>query len=163
MPLASWSSEDQDLRVGGPWGSKPVGNLDTRDPPSWRSSHEDAGSGPLVPRLRAEMVPREPTSPGAWSPRNHLARCPRTPGPQGTRICVRIVPRGPTSRATWSLRDHPLWRSSRPGHERIRTCAKPVPTGPSSRGIWSQELHLGGFRRRRVTGVVPRGPGFGPG
>jgi len=163
MPLASWSSEDQDLRVGGPWGSKPVGNLVTRDPPSWRSGHEDAGSGPLVTRLRAEMVPREPTSSDTWSPRNHLARCPRTPGPQGTRICVRIVPRGSTSRATWSLVHHPLWRSRRPGHERIRTCAKLVPRGPSSREIWSLVLHLARFWRRRAAGVVPGGPDLAPG
>ncbi len=163
MPLARWSSEDQHLRVGGPWGSKPVRNLVTGDPPSWRSGHEGAGSGPLVTSLRAEMVPRGPTSSGTWSPRNHLARCARTPGPQGTRICVWVVPRGSTPQATWSLVHHPRRRSWRPGHEKIRTRAKLVPRGPSSREIWSLVFHLARSWRRKAAGVVPGGTDLAPG
>ena len=56
MPVDGWSSKDQDLRAAGPWGTNPVRNLVTTDPSSWRSLHEDAGSGPLVTRLRAKMV-----------------------------------------------------------------------------------------------------------
>jgi hypothetical protein len=109
------------------------------------------------------MVPWGPSSPVTWLLRNHLARCPKTPGPQGTRICVRVVPRGSTSRATWSLAHHPRRRQRRPGHERTRTRAKLVPRGPSSCGIWSLVLHLARFWRRRVAGVVPRGPDSKPG
>ena len=158
MLMGGWSSRDQDLRAAGAWGTNLERNLVTRDPPSWRSLHEDAGSGPLVTRLRAKMVPWGSTSPVTWSPRNHLARCPKTPGPQRTRICVRMVPRGSTSRATWSLVHHPRRRPTRPGHERTRTRAKLVPRGPSSRGIWSLVLQLARFWRRRAAGVVPGGP-----
>ena len=163
MLMGGWSSKDQDLRAAGPWGTNPERNLVTRDPPSWRSLHEDAGSGPLVTRLRAKMVPWGPTSPVTWSPRNHLARCPKTPGPQGTRFCVRMVPRGSTSRATWSLAHHPRRRPMRPGHVGTRTRAKLVPRGPSSRWIWSLVPHLAWFRRGSAAGVVPRGPDFEPG
>ena len=163
MPVDGWSSKDQDLRATGPWRTNFERNLVTRDPSSWRSGDEDAGSGPLVTRLRAKMVPWGSTSPVTWSPRDHLARSPRTPGPQGTRTCVRMVPRGSTSRATWSLTDHPRRRSGRPGHERIKTCANLVPKGPSSGEIWSLVLHLAWFRRRRAAGVVPRGPDSTPG
>ena len=163
MPVDGWSSKDQDLRAIGPWGTNLERNLVTRDPPSWRSGVEDAGSGPLVARLRTKMVPWGPSSSSTWSPRNHLARCPKTPGPQGTRICVRMVPRGSTSRATWSLVHHPRRRPRRPGHGGTRTCAKLVPRGASSRGIWSLALHLVRFWRRRLPGVVPRGPDSTPG
>ena len=148
-----------------------MGNLVTRGPPSWRSGHEDAGSGPLVTRPRAEMVPREPTSPGTWSPRNHLARCPRTPGPQGTRFCVRMVPRGSTSRATWSLVHHPRRRPRRPGHERTRTWCQAGPQrtiftrdlvpGAPPCPVLAKEGGRGGSRRTRsCAGLVPIGPGL---
>ena len=127
MPVDGWSSKDQDSRAGGPWGTNPVRNLITRDPPSWRSGDEDAGSGPLVTRLRAKMVPWGPTLPVTWSLRNHLARHPKTPGPQGTRFCVRMVPRGSTSRATWSLVHHPRRRPRRPGHDGTRTWCQAGP------------------------------------
>ena len=104
------------------------------------------------------MVPWGSTSPVTWSPRNHLARSPRTPGSQGTRFCVRMVPRGSTSRATWSLVHHPRRRPTRPGHERTRTRAKLVPRGPSSRGIWSLVRHLARSWLWSAGGVAPRGP-----
>ncbi|MDK2932165.1 MAG: hypothetical protein PWR07_2296 [Bacillota bacterium] len=166
-----WSPRDQDLRVGAPWGTNPVRNLVTRDPPSWRSGHDDAGSGPQVTRLRAEMVPRGPTSSGAWSPRNHLARCPRTPGPQGTRICVWVVPRGSTSQATWSLVHHPRRQPRRPGHERTRTWCQAgpqrtiftrelVPGAPPCR-VLAKDGGRGGSRRTRsCAGLIPTGPGL---
>ncbi|MDK2931704.1 MAG: hypothetical protein PWR07_1835 [Bacillota bacterium] len=171
MPVDGWCSKDQDLRAGGPWGTNPVRDLVTRDPPFWLSGDQDAGSGPLVSRLRAKMVLGGPTSSSTWSPRNHLARCPKTPGPQGTRFCVRAVPRGSTSPATWSLVHHPRRRPRRPGHGGTRTCAKLVPTGPSSCGIWSPVIHLarflakeggrGGSRRTAFrAGLVPAGPGL---
>ncbi|MDK2930342.1 MAG: hypothetical protein PWR07_473 [Bacillota bacterium] len=147
--MGGWSSKDQDLRVGGPWGTNPVRNLVTRDPPFWRSGHEDAGSGPLVTRLRAEMVPRGPTSSGTWSPRNHLARCPRTPGPQGTRICVRMVPRGSASPATWSLVHHP------PAAAEASWSRKDQDVVPG----WSPEDHL----RARSGPWCSTLPGFGEG
>ena len=159
--------------MGGPWGTNPVRNVVTRDPPFWRSAHEDAGSGPLVTRLRAEMVPRDPTSSGTWSPRNHLARCPRTPGPQGTRICVRMVPRGSASPATWSLVHHPRRRPRRPGHERTRTWCQAgpqrtiftrdlVPGAPPCR-VLAKEVGRGGSRRTRFRpGLILTGPGLAP-
>ena len=109
------------------------------------------------------MVPWGPTSSVTWSLRNHLARCSKTPGPQGTRICVRMVPRGSTPQATWSLVHHPRRRPRRPGHGGTRTRAKLVPRGPSSREIWSLVLQLARFRRRRAAGVVTRGPDSAPG
>jgi len=163
VPTGGWSSRDQDLRAGGPWGTNPERNLVTRDPPSWRSLHEDAGSGPPVTRLRAKMVPWGPTSSVTWSPRDHLARCPKTPGPQGIRFRVRMVPRGSTSRATWSLVHHPRRRSRRPGHERTRTWCQ---AGPQ-RTIFTRDLVPGAparrFWRRRAAGVVPGGPDSTPG
>ena len=109
------------------------------------------------------MVPWGPTSSVTWSLRNHLARCSKTPGPQGTRICVRMVPRGSTPQATWSLVHHPRRRPRRPGHGGTRTRAKLVPRGPSSREIWSLVLQLARFRRRRAAGAVTRGPDSAPG
>ena len=171
MPVDGWSSKDQDLRAGGPWGTNPERNLVTRDPPSWRSIHEDAGSGPLVTRLRAKMVPWGPTSSVTWSPRNHLARCPKTPGPQGTRFCVRMVPRGSTSRATWSLVHHPRRRPRRPGHERTRTRRQAGPQrtiftpdlvpGVPPCPVLAKEGGRGGSRRTRFhAGLVPTAPGL---
>ena len=171
MLMGGWSSRDQDLRAAGAWGTNLERNLVTRDPPSWRSLHEDAGSGPLVTRLRAKMVPWGSTSPVTWSPRNHLARCPKTPGPQRTRICVRMVPRGSTSRATWSLMDHPLWRARRPGHETTRTWCQAgpqrtifrrdlVPGAPPWR-VSAKEGGRGGSRRTRLcAGLIPAGSGL---
>jgi len=169
MPVDGWSSKDQDLRAAGPWGTSPDRNLVTRDPPSWRSGDEDAGSGPLVTRLRAKMVPWGPSSPATWSPRNHLARCPKTPGPQGTRICARLVPRGSTSRATWSLAHHPRRRQRRPGHERTRTWRQAGPQrtiftrdlvpGAPPRPVLAKEGGRGGSRRTRsCAGLVLIGP-----
>jgi len=163
VPAPGWCSGDQDLRATGPWGTNLERNLVTKDPPLWRSGDEDAGSGPLVTRLRAKMVPWGPSSPVTWSLRNHLARCSKTPGPQGTRICVQMVPRGSASRVTWSLVHHPWRRPRRPGHERTSTRAKLVPKGPSSRAIWSLRIHVVQFRRMSAGGMVTRGPCFEPG
>ena len=137
--MGGWSSKDQDLRATGPWGTNLEQNLVTTDPPSWRSIHEDAGSGPLVTRLRAKMVPRGPGFACGWSPGDQRRE---QPGPLWTTPCGGqgvLVTRGPGRGA------------------------KLVPRGPSSRGIWSLVRHLAGFWRRSAAGVVPRGPDFEPG
>ena len=171
MPVDGWSSKDQELRATGPWGTNLERNLVTRDPPSWRSIHEDAGSGPLVTRLHAKMVPRGPSSPVTWSPRNHLARCPKTPGPQGTRFCVRMVLRGSTSRATWSLAHHPRRRPRRPGHGGTRTWCQAgpqrtiftrdlVPGAPPCPVLAKEDGGGGSQRIRFQAGLIPTGPGL---
>jgi len=93
--------------VAGPCGSNPVRNLVTRDPPSSRFSRQKAGTGPLVTRTHAEMVPREPSSSTTWSPGNHLPRCPWAAGPQRTRLCGQMVPGGTTLFEMWILKTQP--------------------------------------------------------
>jgi len=166
--MGGWSSKDQDLRVGGPWGINLERNLVTRNPSSWRSGDQDAGSGPLVTRLRANMVPWGPTSPVTWSPRNHLARYPKTPGPQGTRFCMQMVPRGSASRTTWSLVHHPRRRPRRPGHEGTRTWCQAGPQrtiftrdlvpGAPPCPVLAKEGGRGGSQRTRSrAALIPRG------
>ena len=93
--------------MGDPLGTNPARNVVTKDPPSWCLSRRKAGAGPLVTRLQAEMVPREPSSRAAWSPGNHLPRCPWAAGPQRTRMCGQMVTGGTTLFEMWLLGTQP--------------------------------------------------------